>query len=52
MAKIGADPKWTSGTEKIGGMPKPTTPEEAAKFIGEQVAVYERLGKLLNIEIK
>ncbi len=52
MAKIGADPKWTSGTEKIGGMPKPTTPEEAAKFVGEQVAVYERLGKLLNIEIK
>lgn len=52
MAAIGKDPKWISGTEKIGGLPKPTTPAETAQFIQEQVAVYERLGKLLNIQIQ
>lgn len=52
MGKISKDPKWIQGTERIGGLPRYTTPQETLKFVEDQVAAYQRLGKVLNLQIQ
>lgn len=46
------DPQWISLTEKAGSIPRVLSPAETEKFAAEQYAVYERLGRQLQIELK
>ena len=46
------DPGWISATEKAGSIPRVLGPAETEKFAAEQYAVYERLGRQLQIELK
>ncbi len=46
------DPQWITATEKAGSIPRVLSPAETEKFAAEQYAVYERLGRQLQIELK
>ncbi|MEO5844978.1 MAG: tripartite tricarboxylate transporter substrate binding protein [Caldimonas sp.] len=46
------DPQWLAATEKAGSIPRVLSPAETEKFAAEQFAVYERLGRQLQIELK
>jgi tripartite-type tricarboxylate transporter receptor subunit TctC len=46
------DPQWIAATEKAGSIPRVLSPAETEKFAAEQFAVYERLGRQLQIELK
>jgi tripartite-type tricarboxylate transporter receptor subunit TctC len=46
------DPQWVAATERAGSIPRVLSPAETEKFAAEQFAVYERLGRQLQIELK
>ena len=46
------DPQWLAATERAGSVPRVLSPAETEKFAAEQFAVYERLGRQLQIELK
>ena len=46
------DSQWIGATEKAGSIPRVLSPAETEKFAAEQYAVYERLGRQLQIELK
>ena len=46
------DPQWLAATERAGSIPRVLSPAETEKFAAEQFAVYERLGRQLQIELK
>lgn len=46
------DPQWLAATEKAGSIPRVLSPAETEKFAAEQFAVYDRLGRQLQIELK
>ena len=48
----GEDPQWLAATERAGSIPRVLSPAETEKFAAEQFAVYERLGRQLQIELK
>jgi len=45
------DPQWLAATERAGSIPRVLSPAETEKFAAEQFAVYERLGRQLQIEL-
>jgi len=46
------DPQWLAATERAGSVPRVLSPAETEEFAAEQFAVYERLGRQLQIELK
>ncbi len=52
LAIAAQDPGWISATEKAGSIPRVLSPAETEKFAAAQFAVYERLGRQLQIELK
>ena len=46
------DPQWLAATERAGSIPRVLSPAETERFAAEQFAVYERLGRQLQIELK
>ncbi|MEO6364348.1 MAG: tripartite tricarboxylate transporter substrate binding protein [Caldimonas sp.] len=52
LAAAARDPQWVAATEKAGSIPRVLGPAESEKYAAEQFAVYERLGKQLQIELK
>lgn len=52
LKKIARDPQWLAGTAAIGGIPKILGPAETEKFVAEQFATYEQLGRSLNLQLK
>lgn len=46
------DPQWISATEKVGSSPRVLSPAETEKFVAEQYAVYDKLGRLLGLTLK
>jgi len=52
LAIAARDPQWISATEKAGSIPRVLGPAETEKFAADQFAVYERLGRQLQIELK
>jgi putative tricarboxylic transport membrane protein len=46
------DPQWLAATERAGSIPRVLSPAETEEFAAEQFAVYERLGRQLQIELK
>jgi tripartite-type tricarboxylate transporter receptor subunit TctC len=46
------DAQWIAATENAGSIPRVLSPSETQKFAAEQFAVYERLGRQLQIELK
>ncbi|MDQ2734540.1 MAG: tripartite tricarboxylate transporter substrate binding protein, partial [Pseudomonadota bacterium] len=52
LAIAARDPQWIAATEKAGSIPRVLSPAETEKFAAEQFAVYERLGRQLQIELK
>jgi tripartite-type tricarboxylate transporter receptor subunit TctC len=46
------DAQWIAATEKAGSIPRVLSPAETETFAAEQFAVYERLGRQLQIELK
>ena len=52
LALAAKDPQWIAATEKAGSIPRVLSPAETEKFAAEQFAVYERLGRQLQIELK
>lgn len=52
LATAAKDPQWIAATEKAGSIPRVLSPAETEKFAAEQFAVYERLGRQLQIELK
>jgi tripartite-type tricarboxylate transporter receptor subunit TctC len=52
LATAAKDLQWIATTEKAGSIPRVLSPAETEKFVAEQYAVYERLGRQLQIELK
>lgn len=52
LSTAAKDPQWIVATEKAGSIPRVLSPAETEKFATEQYAVYERLGRQLQIELK
>ena len=52
LSMAAKDSQWTGATEKAGSIPRVLSPAETEKFAAEQYAVYERLGRQLQIELK
>lgn len=52
LAATARDAQWIAATEKAGSMPRVLAPAETEKFVAEQFAVYERLGRQLQLELK
>lgn len=52
LAAAARDAQWMAATEKAGSMPRVLAPAETEKFAAEQFAVYERLGRQLQLELK
>ena len=46
------DPQWIAATEKVGSTPRVLSPAETEKFVAEQYAVYDKLGRLLGLTLK
>ena len=51
LAVAARDPQWIAATEKAGSIPRVMTPGETEKFAADQYAVYERLGRQLQIKL-
>jgi tripartite-type tricarboxylate transporter receptor subunit TctC len=49
LQRLGRDPEWISGNEKIGGMPAIRTPGETERFLREQFELFEDLAARLGI---
>ena len=45
------DARWIAATESTGGIAQVLAPGETEKFVAEQFATYERLGKKLNLKL-
>lgn len=52
LAAAARDAQWIAATEKAGSMPRVLASAETEKFAAEQFAVYERLGRQLQLELK
>jgi tripartite-type tricarboxylate transporter receptor subunit TctC len=52
LAGAAKDAQWIAATEKAGSIPRVLSPAETEKFAADQFAVYERLGRQLQIELK
>ena len=52
LAAAARDPQWIAATEKAGSIPRVLGPAESEKYAAEQFAVYERLGRQLQIDLK
>jgi tripartite-type tricarboxylate transporter receptor subunit TctC len=52
LAAAARDPQWIAATEKAGSIPRVLGPGESEKYAAEQFAVYERLGRQLQIDLK
>ena len=52
LSTAAKDSQWIGATEKAGSIPRVLSPAETEKFAAEQYAVYERLGRQLQIELK
>jgi len=52
LAVAARDPQWIAATEKAGSIPRVLGPAESDKYAAEQFAVYERLGRQLQIDLK
>ena len=52
LSMAAKDSQWIGATEKAGSIPRVLSPAETEKFAAEQYAVYERLGRQLQIELK
>lgn len=52
LAAAAKDPQWLAATESAGSIPRVLSPDETEKFAAAQYAVYERLGRQLQIELK
>lgn len=52
LAAAAKDTQWLAATESAGSIPRVLSPEETEKFAAAQYAVYERLGRQLQIELK
>lgn len=52
LAAAAKDPQWLAATESAGSIPRVLSPDETEKYAAAQYAVYERLGRQLQIELK
>lgn len=52
LAAAAKDPQWIAATEASGSVPRVLAPADTEKFVADQYAVYARLGKQLQIELK
>ena len=52
LAKVAKDQRWLDGMARIGGMPSVMTPADTRRFVADQFALYDRIGKQLGIELK
>ena len=52
LQQAAKDPAWISATEKAGSLPRVMSPADTERFVAEQVGVYERLGKSLNLTLE
>lgn len=52
LPRVAQDAQWRKGVQTIASVPRILSPADTRKFVEEQVLMYERLGKSLNIEIK
>ncbi|MEP6558651.1 MAG: tripartite tricarboxylate transporter substrate binding protein [Burkholderiales bacterium] len=52
LAELADNPQWKGATEKAGSIPYLLKPGEAEPFAAAQFEVYQRLGRLLQIELK
>ena len=52
LAKVAKDQRWLEGMARIGGMPSVMTPADTRRFVADQFALYDRIGKQLGIELK
>ena len=52
LAAAARDAQWIAATEKAGSAPRVLTPAETEKFVAEQYAVYDKLGRRLGLELK
>jgi tripartite-type tricarboxylate transporter receptor subunit TctC len=52
LAAAAKDPQWITATEAAGSVPRVLAPADTEKFVADQFAVYARLGKQLQIELK
>ena len=52
LQQAAKDPAWISATERAGSIPRVMSPADTERFVAEQVGVYERLGKSLNLTLE
>jgi tripartite-type tricarboxylate transporter receptor subunit TctC len=52
LAAAARDERWINATEKAGSIARVLSPGDMEKFAADQFAVYERLGRQLQIELK
>ena len=52
LQQAARDPAWVAATEKAGSLPRVLSPADTERFVAEQVGVYERLGKSLNLTLE
>jgi tripartite-type tricarboxylate transporter receptor subunit TctC len=52
LALAAKDEQWISATEKAASIAHVLSPSDTDKFVADQFAVYERLGRHLQIEFK
>lgn len=52
LPKVASDPQWKTGVLTIASIPMILSPSDTHRFVEAQVAMYEQLGKSLNIQLK
>ncbi|MEO8836127.1 MAG: tripartite tricarboxylate transporter substrate binding protein [Caldimonas sp.] len=52
LQAVAGDARWIATTEGAGSIPHVLSPSDTEKFVAEQFATYERLGKKLQIKIE
>lgn len=52
LPKVASDPQWKTGVLTIASIPRIMSPSETHRFVEAQVAMYEQLGKSLNIQLR
>lgn len=51
LAAVAKDPQWLAGEERIGSIPRILPPAQTERFVREQFATYEALGRTLGVKI-
>jgi tripartite-type tricarboxylate transporter receptor subunit TctC len=52
LAAVAHDPAWSASEQRIGSIPRMLSPQETERFMGEQYAIYAKLGAQLHLELK